>query len=334
MTLSVPTVSALPKRSEFAARVATIKPGMMRAEVERVLGRPDDVRTEQDPGGISAARTVEIWRYGARVHLGFATLATVHLQADGSVQYVFGGKGTPPDATLGLAEPELRRLLELVAAVPSYNAPNDPLALIRATNALQPLGKDRALAVIDEFLRVSSWLDDHGREGVFHLARTLFDAPATPPVPVMMVGAPDIDRPADPALFPRWPIVIAGDIPLDVVSGYSLGGHAEDPEHHLEWFRKNATIRPAPLAPVANPLDAIDAFIEGPLAAGIRVDERRRIHLYDQALRAMQTVSRPATVVYSSDPADGYFTYGPDVPGRWKSARAAMTKLAPRWDVR
>lgn len=309
-------------RSEFAARVALIVPGTTtRDEVERILGRPDDVRTERDPGGIAAARSVEVWRYGATRHLGFGTLATVHVQADGVVQYVFGGKGTPP---IGFDETELRRLLEIVAAVPSYHGPHDPLPLIAATNALQPLGKACALEVVDEFLRVSSWLDDPGREGVFLLMRTLFVAPRK----VMAVGGPDIAPPADPAVLPTWPIAIAGDIPLDVVSGYFLAGEAEPPEMDLEHFRANGTLRAAPLRPVADPLAAIDAFIEGPLARAVKLDERRRIHLYDQALRALQTVSRPASTI------DGYFPYGPDVPGRWTAARAAISALAPRWDAK
>ena len=97
-----------------------------------------------------------------------------------------------------------------------------------------------ALAVLAEYLRVSSHFEDEGgREGVFLVLRTLFDPPTDQAVfPHMMVGAP---RPPFPKLHtdaPRFPIVVIDDMPFNVVSGYALGGQAESPEMHLEAIRK------------------------------------------------------------------------------------------------
>ena len=306
--------AASPTRAEFAAKLAKVKPGMTAAQVEKLLGKPDDIKTEADPGGIAAARTVEVWRYGARGHLAFGTLGTVHIQADKKVQYVFGAKGKPFTA---MPEPELRKLLEALAAVPSYNASNyDPLPLIRAVNALQPLGKDKALAVIGEFLRVSSWLDDPGREGVFLVLRVLFDVPAGK-MPMMAVGAPS-PPPPNPAP-PLYPLVLVGDVPFKLVSGYMLGGEAEPPEMDVEAFAKVGTMRKAPLVPT-NVLDALDAF-------AAKLDESMRTFLYDQALRLYGTVERPAETI------DGWFPAGKDTDARWKTARTRIAAIKPKWNA-
>ena len=63
---------------------------MAAAEVRRLLGPPDDVRTQHDPGGISAADAKEIWRYGTSGHLTTATLGVVCIDEKDRVQYVSG----------------------------------------------------------------------------------------------------------------------------------------------------------------------------------------------------------------------------------------------------
>src|SRR5690349_10336459 len=75
-------------RAEFVKAIAQIKEGMTEAEVVALLGKPDDVRTHRDPGGISTTRTKEIWRYGTDGHLTFATLGCVYLDSAGKAQYV------------------------------------------------------------------------------------------------------------------------------------------------------------------------------------------------------------------------------------------------------
>ena len=57
--------------------------------------------------------------------------------------------------------------------MPSYDAGYhyNPLAVIRVVNALQPLGKDKALAALDEYLRVASDFHSPAREGVFLVLR-------------------------------------------------------------------------------------------------------------------------------------------------------------------
>ena len=76
--------------------MSKLKEGMSEAEVFALLGKPDDIRTHEDPGGISTTRTKEIWRYGTDGHLTFPTLGCVYLDTAGQVQYVYGGHGAPP----------------------------------------------------------------------------------------------------------------------------------------------------------------------------------------------------------------------------------------------
>ncbi len=248
-------------RAEFASKLATIQPGTSARTVLDRLGPPGDVRTEVDRGGICASRTEEVWAYGTHGHLSLGTLGTVHIQADGQVQYVFGGDVSPPAPAL--AEPELRRLLRLLDAVPSYNAggSHDPLRLIQAVNALWPLGKELALAVISEYLRVSSWSESGaGQEGMFLVLRTLFEVPAGERHPDMLVGGPSPAEPDDPDALPRFPLALVDDIPVSVVSGYFLFGQAQAPEQHVSWYRERGVLRAAPLAPMAAPLEALARF--------------------------------------------------------------------------
>src|SRR5262245_48298283 len=72
-----PAAAPLPARKDFAAKLARIKEQMPAAEALAILGKPDDIRTQEDPGGIDLTHTKEIWSYGSDRHLGFATLGTI-----------------------------------------------------------------------------------------------------------------------------------------------------------------------------------------------------------------------------------------------------------------
>jgi hypothetical protein len=307
------TIANADPRTEFAAKLALVKPGMTADEVTKILGAPDDVKTEKDSGGIAAARTAEIWRYGAVGHLKVATLGSVHIQADNKVQYVFGAKGK---VLTGMPEQQLRNLMQLLDNVPSYNEQLDPLRLVRAVNALHALGKDKALDVVEEYLRVSSSLDDPGREGVFLVMRVLFDVKGD--MPPMMVGAAS---PApDKKLFPRHPIVMIGDLPIKIVRGYALGGKAQDPESDVAAFRKVGVLRAKPLAPSGKALHDLDTYLATP--AGKLVD---RNDVIDQVLHFFGTVYIPAN--HTID------TWFPD-PKWLPSHLAALAMIKPTWNAK
>ena len=69
---------------------------------------------------------------------------------------MFGGEGDTPPAWM-FVEEELRSILRILDETPSYNNGWDynPRGVIRAVNALQPLGKEKALTAVAEYLRVA-----------------------------------------------------------------------------------------------------------------------------------------------------------------------------------
>jgi hypothetical protein len=284
-------------RHEFAKAVGKVRLTMSHADVVALLGRPDDIRTERDDG-ISTAGTKEIWRYGTSGHLTTATLGQVYFDRADQVQYVFGKGNPPPDGMF--EERDLRVLLDALGQVPSYNSAweYNPRKVIRAVNLLQPLGKEKALAAIDEFLRVTSGWHDQGRDGVFLVLRTLFDVPDDPGyMPRMGVGAPSPEEPKDQKLLPRFPIALEGDIPLLVVEGYMLGGAPEHPRSHVDYFRIKGRVRAKPLAPSDQPFKELEKFAKSPRwiydgSDRFHDEKRGRQFLGEQLLRLMDTVYR------------------------------------------
>ena len=258
---SITATAAQPTRAEFAKAMATLKPGMTAAQVEKALGKPDDVVTPYDPGA-DFTRTSEVWGYGTNDgHLSFPTLGSVYMEK-GKVKYFSGAEGTPPDPQL-FDEGALRALLQLIDRAGN----NNPLDLIRIVNALQPLGKDKALAAISEYLRVASRYDDHEMigHGVFLILRLLFEVPEDPGyMPRMMVGGPQPAEPKDPKILPRFPLVLIDDIPLNLVYGYALGGEAEPAAQHVDYFRKYGKLREHPLHPTDDPLSVMARIQNSP----------------------------------------------------------------------
>ena len=316
LSLAVP--AQRPTRAEFAKSMAKVHPGMAEEEVRKLLGEPDDVRTELDPGGINAAQAVKIWRYGAEGHRGFATLGQVHLDAQHRVVHACGG--APPAAT-ELEERALREILQALDGAPSYNAgwAFDPLGLIRAVNVLQPLGKKKALAAIAEYLRGSSPLEDPACEGMFLVLRVLFDAPPDLPLPPMLVGAAVPQAPKDPKDAPRFPIALAGDVPVLLVEGYELGGKAQSPRAHLDWFAEHGLLRGAPLRPVDDPLSILGQLPH---------DDARQAFFANQILQLLDSVIRVEPDVYGAR-----FSAGKDVGARLASLCQAVAKLKIHWDA-
>lgn len=289
-------------RREFAAAFNRIEKGMSKAEVRAILGVADDTRDEYDPDrGTAYSGVDEEWRYGTSGHLRPATLGQVYFGKSGRVCDVYGKGDPPPDGMF--EERDLRRMLEALGQVPSYNAGGnefDPRKVIRAVNLLQPLGKDKALAIIDEYLRVTSFWHDSGREGVFVVLRTLFQVPDDPGyMRHMVAGVPDLRPPSDHKLLPRFPITIEEGIPFKLVNGYSIFGSPESPEWHTEYFREQGTLRKNALVPTDDPVRALTEFMTSPRwrYAGegeARRDSSRADHnLYEQLLRLLDTVIQP-----------------------------------------
>jgi hypothetical protein len=321
-------------RRQFATLMSQVSPEMTRDEVEAILGKPDDVRTKNEPGGIRSVETGEIWRYGANGHMTTATLGSVYIDENGKVQWVCGGEGVPPPAWM-FAEEELRRILRILDEAPSYNNGwgYNPRGVIRAVNALQPLGKEEALAAVAEYLRIApDWLEGPGVNGMFLVLRTLFEIPSPPGhMPVMLVGQPSPPGPEDLTKIPRFPIYIQDDIPFLMVSGYSLFGEAEDPRKHLNYFRKHGVIRNLPLVPPPDPLASIRRALDALSNNGIGQDGAPDYDmLFNQALWLLDSVYK-VEEVEGARFSDKMF--GATIDDREKAA-AAISSLKLRWDVK
>lgn len=246
-----------PTRAAFAHSMSLVTVGMKSNEVLKLLGKPDDIRTQFDPGGIDTYDTTEIWGYGTAGHLTFPTLGCIYMTRD-RVQYIKGGQGKPPGPAM-FKEADLRKLLQLIDSA-SGPGEDNPLRLIQIVNALQPLGKGRTLAAIGEYLRVG------GQDmPVFLIQRLLFEVPAdTGFMPPMAVGQPSVTEPANRKRVPRFPLVLVDDIPLDLVTGYMLAGVPEPAEFDVQYFQNNGTLRAHPLHPSNNPLAVLDRLQHSP----------------------------------------------------------------------
>jgi len=264
-------------RPEFGRAFQQIQEGMKTLDVLRILGEPDDIRTKNDPRGISWTGVKEIWCYGTHGHLTFPELGHVYIDGDGAVKYFYGTHGAE-DLVKALGEAELTRLLQILSRVPGEA---NPRTVIEAVNALQPLGKEKGCAVLGEYLRVArnsdawwaTWERNDSEVNLFLVARALFEVPEKngnkkdrdypsvsgngflrPPA----LGAPDPETPKNLELYPRFPLHILDDVPVCLVSGYSLAGRAEPLESHLSILEKEAAWRTTRLKPPENPFSVLE----------------------------------------------------------------------------
>ncbi|MGB7747765.1 MAG: hypothetical protein WBN75_10810 [Verrucomicrobiia bacterium] len=310
-----------------------------------ILGQPDDVRTQFDPGGIGRVHTKEIWCYGTKGHLSFPTLGCVYIDTSGRTQEIFGGRGQPPKPSL-FKEEELQSLLRLLDTSPgvegySYN----PLPLIQIVNTLQPLGKEKSLAVIGEYIRVSDrWSHSMGAgNGLFPVLLVLFDFPDNiDPRRAAAFGMPEPAGPKNPHQIPRFPIAVVDDIPMMLIVGYSLEGMLSPMEEVLEFFRNNGLFRSRPLVPSDDPLATLTHLMtstqwiyddsklaeSGGISFGnADTSEREKSMLMEQLLRLIDSVYRLPTDVYGNRLPCGE----PPEP-TWQKIRTEVAALKIKWD--
>jgi len=252
-------------RQSFVKKLAKIKTDMPASQVIAILGKPDDIRTPVEDPQICTWR--KVWCYGTNGHLTFPTLGGIFINNHSTVDLAFGGSGDPPSRAL-FDEAELRQLLRSMnrprdaVLAPGDTMPQSPLAVIQVVNILQPLGKERALALLKEYERVripGSWVEGSERTEAPDLCdvlHVLFDVPKDPgyfPAPrFYSLPSPDSIR------MPRFPVWLEGEIPFNIVGPSGWG----TVENHLQYFRPdNVHIRARPLRPTAAPLELYDQFV-------------------------------------------------------------------------
>ena len=77
----------------------------------------------------------------------------------------------------------------------------------------------------------------------------------------LFTAFPPPSGPDDKTLLPRFPIVIAGDVPFLITQWGGHSGPPQMPESHVAYFRKYGTLRAKPLMPSCKPFEALDAVI-------------------------------------------------------------------------
>ena len=282
-------------RVTFAIRMRSLKDGMSKAKVRELLGAPDEVRATDERGELWAYGVTEPRGFPSIGAVTFSAQGTSKLptglsrNADGFyLPYGFGWGflgdetsafsdisssevkelyawglahfNTPPGANV-IAEAELRRLIKLLAQVPTpAHEKYNPLPLIEAVNALLPLGKEKALLVVVEYLRVIALLPK-GRvdePAVFLVLRLLFERPSgAVSMPTPQIGVPDV-APAEAYCMPRFPLVVIHDLPLLAVGRYALRGVTQPALDHASYFNARGLLRARPLTPPDDPTTVLE----------------------------------------------------------------------------
>ena len=93
----------------------------------------------------------------------------------------------------------------------------DAALVVAAVNELQPLGKEEALDRVEGFL--SERAPEKPAYGLFWVLRVLFEAPGDTGFPPVRIGTPTVPPPERTGSLPRFPIVLAADVPILAVRG-------------------------------------------------------------------------------------------------------------------
>lgn len=249
-------------RHEFSQRLRSIRIGMSEVGAREILGEPDDIRTHEDPNVVIGNFDIrEIWCYGTAGHLAFPTLGQVGIGEDGTVHFVCGDRPPPPPGPI--EEPELRRILTNIDRIPAiefgFARHYNPLDMIRVVNALQPLGRETAFVVLDEYMRLTG--ASQPPENLVLVCLALFAPDPKAPPPSLYLPWEN-----HRVALPHYPIVIREDVPLFVfpLGGYFRTGPAMPTAPTIEHFRKNGRIRAVPLTPPVDPLQVLARFEASP----------------------------------------------------------------------
>jgi hypothetical protein len=330
---TAPAIAPVTTRAQFALAMAGIRPGMLEGQVQVLLGPPHDIRMKSDLREGYPTRVAKIWCYGTSGHLTFPTLGQVYIDRAGKVDYVAGNQGSPPDSLL-ISEKRLRHLLQLLDRAPAAKGLTyDPREMIKIVNALVPLGKERALAVISEYLRISPESHSDAREGMYLVPLVLFEVPSSPGFfPRPLLGNTSPEEPRDQKVLPRYPMIVVDDVPLLLVSDYTmLGARAAIP--NLEYFRTKCRLRSKPLRPTSEPFSIPQKLMDSKQwiyssEPGSAASNSGKVLLINQLLRLVKPVYRSNIDFGEYEGCEGL-----EVNRLWGEQVKRLMKLRIVWDA-
>jgi hypothetical protein len=233
-----------------------------------------DCTTVTDPTGVFQARfdmRKSKQERGRVQSFQFGVALAKHKVRDKSNQEVVWNSRTPAvpssiEMLAVLATKVLSRELQLINRASGWPFQNpNGVEFIRAVNALQPLGKELALKVLEEYVELTPWPNYHSdQEIVFWIIRLLFEPIKLGdriPSPAIAVFLDDRESP-EAMKWPLSPMAVYGDVPFMLGRQIMMSGFPEQPSSHIRWARLHGVIRDQPLVPNSNPLAAAEAILQ------------------------------------------------------------------------
>ena len=163
------------------------------------------------------------------------------------------------------ANPKIDRIQFLLNEAGKHEHSYQPEPIIRAVNALHRLGKQQAVAAIEEHLKMLGGgdLSSFGEEEhVFTILRVLFepvDPTAKFPVPRNFSASVDGEVEKE---WPLNPVVLVAGIPFKYHRSMGGSGTPEIAASHLEFVKQSCVLRERPLKPTLNPIQAAEVLCE------------------------------------------------------------------------
>lgn len=301
-------------RAEFREAAKLVKDNFSKREVEKILGKPDDIWPSNDSLRYVNMDGGEIWCYGTNGHHTLPTLGSITFK-NGRV--LLGGPTGPPPPTSVISESELRTALRQIHSFSYIDQLNDgvfhqsdPIRMIRVVNALQPLGTEKALAALVEYTRVVPlWVDDT-------------DFPFWV-VPVLFVGkrAGYVFPGNDSTVWPTYPLREMDGLPINFYRGGRMAGLRKLFSEFVDEHGKDWQVRPDKLRPPDDPFE----LLKTAGAPQVKTDQDRT-RLADEIIRAIRNVYRVEPEVWQS----GWEPY----PKGFELVHQKFLALGGHWDAR
>lgn len=234
------------------------------------------------------------------------------------------------------------KYLDLIYRCNSPGGVRNPIPLVRAVNALLPLGKNDAMSLLRTYCDFFEAKGDYPPSGAsaraMHVARLLFvNKDGTGITRAPAIGSFLVEIPQDSREWPLFPLAVSGDIPFEVAMGVMLMGVAESARGYLDYLDDCCDLRPSPLRPADNPCLAADELLASEAWKEIRFqgeEEGRKWSQSEhwlaaivrrQALCAVAHIYEPMEDIQASLSYHGHYA--------WADHLKRVAELKPRWDV-
>lgn len=213
-----------------------------------------------------------------------------------------------------------------------------PVGLVRAVNALQSLGPERALLVLRAYAsQAETDVEAAKRLGldasrVLLIIRLLFvPRERGETLPPLILGRPDVHLPERDAAWPHLPLVLSQDLPFLPVGGYFLAGALRSSLEYLDEYAEQGRLRDVPLLPQVSPVEAVESLLGSPDWRRLIPSEqepRVRAMLFGQALRAAEPAYPVDEALYRALAISSLGELG----RLWERHAAALRALRLGWD--